>query len=70
MPIDPAGTTPGLTPEPPPAPPKVNMRCKRPGCDSIEAIEMTAQASAGPRLYRCAKCNMIRGVTTGGHIEI
>ena len=70
MPIDPAGTTPGLTPEPAATPKQLHNRCKRAGCDSIEATEMPAPNSRGQHLYRCTTCNMVHGVTTGGSFEI
>lgn len=70
MPIDPAGTKPGLTPEPE-KPKTISLRCRRGGCDSIQAVEMTGgQNSQGRHLYRCVKCNATWGIATGGVFDI
>ncbi len=69
MPIDPSGTTPGLMPAGD-KPKTVAIRCKRNGCDSIEAVEMPMPGNSGARLYRCAKCHQAHGVQTGGTFEI
>lgn len=67
MPIDPAGTKPGLAAPTAPQPTTVHIKCKRPGCPSIQAIEMTPpNNSQGRHLYRCAQCNTTWGVATGG----
>jgi hypothetical protein len=70
MPIDSAGTAPGLTPKQEVAP-KIHMRCKNPDCDSIVAIELklTGQDS-GHRLYQCCKCKVTRGIAVGGGINL
>lgn len=64
MPIDPTGTKPGLSPAEE-EPKKVHMRCRRNGCDSILAVEVTTPDNQN-RLYRCAKCHHPAGVATGG----
>ena len=70
MPIDPAGTKPGLASPAPEEPKTVHIKCKRPGCDSIKAIEMTNPNPQGRHLYRCAKCNTTWGIATGGSFEL
>lgn len=70
MPIDPAGTSPGLAGSAPPATPTVHMRCKRPECDSIVAIEVKHPGMGGRRLYQCVKCKTSWGVNTGGPVDI
>lgn len=64
MPIDPAGTKPGLTPSED-EPKKVHMRCRREACDSILAVEVSSPDSPS-RLYRCVKCHHPSGVAMGG----
>lgn len=72
MPIDPTGTTPGLAPEPAPPQETVNIRCRRVGCDSMQAIEIKIPTPehVGRHLYRCAKCGNMWSVSLGGHIDI
>lgn len=71
MPIDPAGTTPGLAGPANPSAPTVHMKCKRPECDSILAIEVKHPGTVGGRrLYQCAKCKTSWGVNTGGAVDI
>jgi transposase-like protein len=71
MPIDPTGTTPGLAVSQTEEPKKVSMKCKRPGCDSTQAIEVMHPGSAsGRRMYRCVKCKQTWGVSTGGPIDL
>lgn len=71
MPIDPAGTTPGLAAPLASAPPTVHIRCKRNGCDSINAIEVKHPGSpSGRRLYQCVKCRTSWGVNTGGPVDL
>jgi hypothetical protein len=71
MPIDPAGTTPGLAAPANPETLTVHIRCKRSECDSILAIEVKHPGTAGGRrLYQCAKCKTSWGVTTGGPVDI
>lgn len=65
MPIDPAGTKPGLAPVAD-EPKKVLMRCKRTGCDSIEAVEQEVAGTSGRHLYRCVKCHHPHSIQTGG----
>ena len=68
MPIDHAGTKPGLTPQEE-APNHINLRCKNVGCDSITAIELPSPGP-GLRMYQCVKCKMTRGVNVGGAIYL
>lgn len=70
MPIDPAGTKPGLAPSAAEAPKTVHMKCKRPECDSIQAIEMSNPNTQGRHLFRCAKCNATWGIATGGSFDL
>lgn len=71
MPIDPAGTTPGLAGPTNPSAPTVHMKCKRPDCDSILAIEVKHPGTTGGRrLYQCAKCRTSWGVNTGGAVDL
>lgn len=79
MPIDPAGTTPGLPPGAADLP-KSFMRCKQSrtdsegrvvwSCDSIEAYEMQVPGNAGFRMYRCVKCGHTHNVQMGGSFTI
>lgn len=70
MPIDPAGTTPGLTPKKE-EPAKVNMRCRNANCDSIVAIEVKLEGQeGGHRMYQCCKCKQTRGVAVGGSVTL
>lgn len=70
MPIDPTGTKPGLVEQPEEAP-KLNMRCKAEGCDSIQVTELKIQGqAAGTRLYKCCKCPKVTAITVGGSIEL
>jgi hypothetical protein len=70
MPIDPAGTAPGLTPKTE-EPPKVHIRCKNPTCSSILAIELKLEGmSPGHRLYQCCVCKRTHGVSLGGAFEL
>jgi hypothetical protein len=70
MPIDPAGTKPGLAPQA--VAPKVhNMRCKNKGnCDSMEVTEIVMPGGTGRHVYRCVKCNTTWGVVTGGSVDL
>jgi hypothetical protein len=68
MPVDHAGTKPGLTPQAPE--PKIhNMRCKNKNCDSMQVTEMVIPGMAGRHMYRCIKCNTTWGVVTGGSVD-
>ena len=71
MPIDPAGTAPGITPKVE-EPPVHNMRCKSyPQCDSMTAIEMKHPGlPAGSRMYQCTKCKRSWGIPVGGSVEL
>ena len=69
MPIDPTGTSPQPTLKPEEE--KIlNMRCKRPGCDSITAIQIKIPGSDSQRIYRCKECMHTWGLNVGGHIDI
>ena len=70
MPIDPAGTVPGLK-EKEEEPKKIHIRCKNPECDSILAIEVKMpQQEGGRRLYQCCKCKKTWGIPVGGSVEL
>lgn len=70
MPINPAGTKPGLAPKAN-EPPKLAMKCRNEACDSMYVIEIAPHGSAGHRrLYQCVKCRRTFGVGTGGNIDI
>ena len=71
MPIDPAGTVPGLAVDPVDKPVLVNMRCKNHNCDSIQVTELKYPGSgAGRRMYRCVKCHTSWGIHLGGPVDI
>lgn len=68
MPIDPTGTSPTPTPSEQENP-KINLKCRREGCDSITAEEIQVQgnnASTGRHMYRCIKCSMTFHTNLGG----
>jgi hypothetical protein len=68
MPIDPAGTKPGLKHNVP-EPKRHNMRCRNSSnCDSMEVVEINAN-TPGRRIYRCVKCNVTWGVPVGGSVD-
>ena len=70
MPIDPAGTAPGLTKTEEEVP-KIHMRCKSDKCDSILAVEVKVPGQpSGSRLYRCCKCNRTSMIPVGGSVEL
>lgn len=71
MPIDQAGTAPGLKQEVD-EPPKVHLKCKNTSCDSILAIEIkvAGQTSGARRLYQCEKCKTTWSVPVGGSVEL
>lgn len=71
MPIDPGGTAPGLSGAAAEPLKSVNMKCKRPECDSMRVVEVLHPgAAAGRRLYRCIKCHTSWGVLTGGPVDL
>lgn len=71
MPIDPNGTSPGLAGQVVEQPEILNMKCKRPECLSMQALEVKHPGSAaGRRLYRCVKCHTSWGVNTGGPVDL
>jgi len=71
MPIDHAGTKPGLTPQEE-EPEQFNMRCKSyPECDSMLVIEMKHPGiPPGSRMYQCCKCKRTFGMAVGGAVEL
>lgn len=70
MPTDPTGTTPGIAATKPQEQ-TLNMRCKRPECDSITVVEVRHPGSVGGRrLYRCVRCHTSWGVLTGGPVDL
>ena len=71
MPIDPAGTTPGLQQPLVEEPPKLNLKCRNPSCDSILAIEIKFPGQLdGRRMYQCVKCKTSRSIPVGGSVDI
>jgi len=71
MPIDPTGTSPVPTPEAEEIP-DLNMKCKRPGCDSITAQEIKIPGNttaSGRHMYRCKKCNHTWNTNLGGAVN-
>jgi DNA-directed RNA polymerase subunit M/transcription elongation factor TFIIS len=70
MPIDPTGTNPQAVPQVE-EPKELNVKCRRPNCDSITAVQVQiAPAGGGQRLYRCTKCGHMWGLNVGGHLDI
>lgn len=67
MPIDPTGTQPGVTPAEQPKP--FHMKCRREGCDSILATDVTPPGMPGKR-YQCVKCRHVWGVNPGGPFNV
>jgi hypothetical protein len=64
-----AGTAPGLPQQAAQQPEPVNIRCKNPNCDSIQAIPFIMPEKPGVRLYRCVKCGSTKGVNLGGSVD-
>lgn len=71
MPIDPAGTSPepvaheDMTE-------KLNLKCRRPGCDSITAEEVKIpgnNTATGRHMYRCTKCSATWNTNIGGSFD-
>ncbi len=69
MPVDPAGTTPGLQPDTPPKQ-LVNLKCRNTNCDSIEAEIIKIPGQESQRLYRCTKCSHTWGINVGGSVNL
>lgn len=70
MPIDPAGTTPGVKPSVE-EPKEVHLKCKTETCDSILATEIKiAGQMAGSHMYRCVKCSRTWSIRTGGGVDL
>lgn len=69
MPINPAGTKPGLVPKVEEQP-RLNMRCKNKNCTSMQVTEMKIPGMVGRHVYRCVECNTTWGVVTGGAVDL
>jgi hypothetical protein len=70
MTFDPRGNTPGLSPKAQIDPDKViNMKCRNPKCDSIQAVEIKIAGSEGQRVYRCIECGMTMPINVGGGVN-
>lgn len=61
------GTTPGLTQ--PESPKALNLKCRRDGCKSITAIEITQEGFRGRR-YQCVDCKHTWVIDVGGSFII
>jgi len=71
MPIDYAGTTPGLPPVEPEKPKVVHMKCKAPNCPSIQVTEVTPPGyPVGAHMYACVACKTTWGIATGGNFNL
>jgi hypothetical protein len=68
MPVDFKGTVPGLTSEKPERI-KYNFRCRRPGCDSMEAYDESPPNTTCKR-FVCVKCGNVYTVSVGGSFDI
>ncbi len=69
MPIDPAGTAPGLAPGTKPDE-VVHMKCRRGGCESMTAAIMKIPGQESVRMYRCTGCNHTWGINIGGPVNL
>ena len=69
MPIDPSGTNPGVTAAAPKEPDTLNLRCKNPSCDSIQAIEIKMANTPSVRMYECVKCRIPFRITVGVAVD-
>ena len=67
--IDPAGTAPGLVGTTAPEQKTLNMKCKNPGCDSIQVVEVNIGPSHS-RVYKCVKCHRSWGACVGGGVNL
>lgn len=69
MPIDPRGTTPGLSPQAKLEEKVINMKCRNRKCTSITATEIKIQ-NKSQRVYRCTECGNTWFINVGGNIDI
>lgn len=69
MPIDPAGTTPGLAPGAKPDE-TVHLKCRREGCDSMTSVIVKIPGQEAQRMYRCTTCNHTWGLNVGGPVNL
>lgn len=70
MSVDPAGTAPGLSNRVGLDAKTIQLKCRNPKCECIEAQEINIQGATGQRLYRCVKCGHSWGVNTGGSVSL
>lgn len=68
MAIDPTGTQPGLASVPDQTK-KVHVKCRREGCDSIEATVTVFPDQPGRQIFHCTKCHHAWGVNVGGTFQ-
>ena len=71
--VNPAGVTPGLSEKAAPKQEVVNLKCRNPKCDSMEAVEIELKDSPpqiGQRVYRCVKCGHIWALRVGGPLQL
>ena len=69
MPVDPAGTKPGLTTPPALTPKTVDIACRRPTCSGKRALIIASPQQGGRSLFQCTECHHTWGVATGGAID-
>jgi hypothetical protein len=68
MPVDPAGTSPGLSPTKE-EPKKLNAKCRSGNCDSIQVYDVSVDGVPGKR-YQCVKCKHTWAVNPGGSFNV
>lgn len=70
MPVDPAGTAPGLAPSVKPEE-TVHMKCRNTGnCEAMTAVIMRIPGQDSMRMYRCTACNHTWGLSVGGSVNL
>jgi hypothetical protein len=71
MPIDPTGTTPGLSPKTKEEEKPLLLACrnKRRKCDSMTATKLDT-GPGGPRMYRCTECGHTWTINVGGAVNL